>query len=304
MKKLLFILSALCALLSLGAHAAAQTPPGPPNILLVVREDIKPGKMPAHNEEAANFVQVQTKANTMSGADLRDYRLAMTPIAGNENEVVYLWGYNSFEDMEKKRREADRLATGAMKADFDALVDHELHAAQYDVIANFRPDLSHGVGRVDPAQARYMAVTTLRLKPGNEEAYWNAVKKHVYPARDKTAMKSASWAVYSVRAGMPGSSYIILRPIKSLAEFDAANPGSVRAVMSSDEKEEMDKVTDRSVVFTNINFYEFRPRLSLVSPEWAARDTASTPFWNPKPQATEASTTTARSRPASNRRRP
>ncbi|HEX7174581.1 MAG TPA: hypothetical protein VF240_04785 [Pyrinomonadaceae bacterium] len=303
MKKYPLTLSAACALLLFAAQAVAQTLPPPPNVLVFVREDIKPGKMPAHNEEAANFVRVQTKANTVSPKELRDYRLAMVPIAGNENEVTYVWGYNSFEEMENKRREADRLANGPMKADFDALVDRDLHAAQHDIITTFRPDLSHGLGRVDIAQARYTVMTTLRIKPGHEEEYWNAVKKHVYPARDKTAMKNASWAVFAVRAGMPGSSYIILRPVKSLAEFDAASPATVRGVMSGDEKEEMDKVSDRSILLTNTNYYAFSPRLSLVTPEWAARDTASTPFWNPKPQAADP-TTSAGSRPAGSRRRP
>ena len=172
---------------------------------MIVREDIKPGKMPAHTEEATNFMRVLTKANTVSPESLRDYRIAMTPLAANENEVMYLWGYNSFEDLENKRKEAERLSSGPMKADFDALVDGDLHAAQFDIIANFRPDLSHGIGRVDPAQARYMVVTTLRIKPGHEDEYWNAVKKTLYPARDKTAMKSASWAVFSVRAGLPAA---------------------------------------------------------------------------------------------------
>ena len=280
MRRTLFPLLAALLLLAAVAPASAQSPP-PPNVLLIVREDIRPGKMPSHTEEAMGFVRVLSKANTVSAASLRDYRLAMTPLAGNENEVMYLWGYQSFEDMENKQKEAQRLAAGPMKADFDALVDRDLHAAQFDIISTFRPELSYGIGRVDVAQARYMAVTTLRIKPGHEEEYWSAVKKHVYPARDKTAMKSASWAVFGVRAGLPGSSYVILRPVRSLAEFDAASPASVRAVMSSDDRAEMDKVTDRAVMMTNTNYYAFSPRMSLVSPDWAARDTASTPFWNP-----------------------
>lgn len=292
MKRYKLLLSAALLVLAAASQALAQTPPAPPNVIVIVREDIKPGKMPAHAEEAMMFVRTQAKANTMLNENMRDYRIAMSPIAGNENEVTYLWAYGSFEEMEKKRKEADRLANGPMKADFDALVDRDLHAAQADVIASLRSDLSYGLGNVDVAQARYMAVTTLRIKPGHEEEYWNGMKKYVYPARDKTALKSGSWAVFGVRAGMPGTSYVIIRPIKSLAEFDAATPRTARDAMSAEDRMEMDKITDRSVTFTITNFHIIDPRLSLVSPAFAARDTTSPAFWNPT-LATPAPTTAA-----------
>ena len=85
MKKFLFLF-ALVLLVSICSPAFAQTPEpmGPPPVLLIVREDIKAGKMPAHSKHsaayAAAFAQLQTP----------NHRIALVPVAGNENEVVYI----------------------------------------------------------------------------------------------------------------------------------------------------------------------------------------------------------------------
>ena len=50
----------LCAslLFVLYVSAIAQTPPPPPNVIQIVREEIKTGRMPAHTVEANNVVQI------------------------------------------------------------------------------------------------------------------------------------------------------------------------------------------------------------------------------------------------------
>ena len=57
MKKFFFLVTA--SLLACFSPAAAQERNmSPPPVLLVVREDIKPGKMPAHTKHSASFVQI------------------------------------------------------------------------------------------------------------------------------------------------------------------------------------------------------------------------------------------------------
>lgn len=278
MKRILYLLLAAVAAPALAS--AQNAPHTPPNVVLVVREEIKPGEMPAHEQEAIEFVRVQRKANAMLGPDSRDGRLAMTPVAGNENEVMYLWPYDSFADMEKKRKASDALATGTMRADFDALPDARLHVSQRDMMAAFRPDLSYNLGKgVDAPQARYMSVQTLRIKPGNEDAYWTARKRILHAAYDK-AGGGISYAVFQVRGGALGSTYLIFRPLKALADLDTNTPGMARTHMGAD-RDDWDKVVDKSVTLHDVSFYAFNPRLSVVAPEFAARDTASPAYWNP-----------------------
>jgi hypothetical protein len=286
MHKLPLLFSAICLSLS-AVSTAAQTPPPPPNIILLVREEIKPGELPAHEQEAAAYVHTLAKANArISNPALRSGRIAMSPVAGNENEITYLWPYDSFEDMEQSQSEMDKLASDPklLKADFDQLPDNKLHISQRDMIATYRPDLSYKPERLDAAKSRYMTITTLRIKPGHEDEYWKMAKEHIFPARDKAGIK-ASYAVFQAIAGTPSTTFFILRPFRSLSELDERAPVITRAAMSEDTKKEVDKVTDRAVVFQEVTFQRFNPRLSYVAPEFAARDMAGTPFWNPKPEA-------------------
>lgn len=290
MKRTIQLVSAACLLLALSLVTLAQTAPPPPPVLVITREDIKPGKMAAHAEEAMANVRVMAKSNAaMTNKDLHTYRIGMSPIAGNQNEVSYIQAFASFADMENRSKEIDRLATGPMKADYDGLPDKELHAAQMDIVASYRPDLSYGVGNVEIAQARYMVVTTVRLKPGHEEEYWNTAAQYVNPARDKTALKTAaSYAVYQVRAGMLASTFLVLRPLKSLADLDAAGAPLVRPAMTEEGRKKTDEVADRAIISVMTTYYAFNPRISLVSSDFAARDKSAPAFWitNPAPAVT------------------
>ena len=292
MKRILQLVSTASLLLSLSVVALAQAaPPAPPKLLLIVREEIKPGEMPAHQQEAAAFIRVLEKANArITDPKLRDGRIGMSPVAGNENEVAYIWPYDSFADMEAKQKESERLSSSPtlMKADFDRLPDNRLHASQRDTLAAFRSDLSYNLGRIDIAEARYMVMTTFRIKPGHEDEYWQMVKKHVFPARDKAGIK-ASYAIYQSVGGVPNGTFFQFRPLRSLAEMDERAPIATRNAMSGDAKDEVDKVTDRTLLISETTVYRINPRISLVAPAMAARDKSPTPFWNPKPEPVTAS---------------
>lgn len=287
MKRILQLVSTASLLLSLSVVALAQAaPPTPPKLLLIVREEIKPGEMPAHQQEAAAFIRVLEKANArISDPKLRDGRIGMSPVAGNENEVAYIWPYDSFADMEAKQKESERLSSSPalMKADFDKLPDNRLHASQRDTLAAFRSDLSYGIGRIDIAEARYMVMTTFRIKPGHDDEYWEMVKKHVFPARDKAGIK-ASYAIYQSVGGVPNGTYFQFRPLRSLAELDERAPIATRNAMSNETKDEVDKLTDRTLLSSETMIYRINPRISHVAAEMAARDKSPTPFWNPKPE--------------------
>lgn len=289
MKKNFLFLSTLCLLLSGFTLTRAQTPNAPPPILLIEREDIKPGKMPTHTQEARAYVEVMQKANARVSNGMQDGRIAMTPVAGNQNEVMYVWPYMSFADMASKRKENDKMATGVMRADFDNLPDAELHASQRTIIASYRPEHSYNADKQDIRQARYMAVTTTRIKPGHGDEYWRGVREIVNKARAE-AKFPGSFAVYQVRAGMTDGIYLSFRLMKSMDELDFPLT-KVRDAMGKEGREDMDKIADRSVMFSETSYYAINPGLSIVSPDFVAADPA---FWNQKPPAPATTTTTTR----------
>lgn len=283
----------------LTAVSAAVAQSHVPPVLVIAREDIKPGEMSAHDKEAISYIQTLSKANARLSANLRNGRIAAIPIAGNQNEVTYFSAYESFRDLETKRKEMDKLATGIMKADFDRLPDAKLHSSQREIIATLRSDVSYNLDRANVPESRYFAVTILRLKLGHEDTFWEMIRKTLNPARAKAGL-SASNIVYQVRAGAPMGTYYIFRPMKSLAELDQFASTVVRESMSKDDREALDKASDKAIQFVDLSYYQINPRLSLVSPEFAAMDKSGTPFWNPRLQVE----TRAPARRASARRNP
>ena len=279
MKKSMFLF-ALGLLVSICSPAFAQTPEpmGPPPVLLIVREDIKASKMPAHNKHSASFAQIFAKLQTPS------HRIALVPVAGSENEVVYVTGAGSFADLEKMQQDTDKKmsgASGAIKTELDRLAREapDLHSAMRDLLAVYRPELSYNPG-VNIAQMRYFAITTVRVRPGQEDVYADYVKNLANAARDK-AKAELHIAAFQVIAGSPGTTYLFFRPMKSLAEYDLKIGPRVREAMSAGQKEKADKMTSESVMVSETSVYAFEPSMSYVAKEMAAQDPG---FWNPKPQ--------------------
>lgn len=274
-KSLLMFLVLLAACLVAGA----QTPesPGPPKVLYIVREDIKPGMMPAHTKHSANFASIFGKLQTPN------HRIALVPMAGSENEVVYLTGADTFAQLEGMLQATDKkmgAATGATRSDLTRLEGEapQLHSAMRDLLAIYRPELSFNPGVVLP-QMRYFNITTVRLRPGKDAAYAEYVQKILNVARDKAKVDNFHAAVFQVISGTAGGTYMIFRPMKSLAEMDANINMRVRAAMGDDMRKDADKAYNDVVMSSETSTYWMTPEMSYVDKQFAAVDPG---FWNPK----------------------
>jgi hypothetical protein len=279
MRKFFFVLA--ITLLASGLSRVNAQPPnrmGPPPVLLIVREDIKPGKMAAHNIHSAAFARIFRQLQTPS------HRIAMVPVAGSENEVIYITALDTFKEMEETGRDTDkRMSTvsGAMKSELDRLEKEapDLHDGMRDIFAVFRPELSYDAG-VDIRQMRYFAITTVRVRPGQEDEYAEYVRNLTNAARTK-AKAELHIAAFQVIAGSPSTTYMFFRPMKSLAEYDLKIGPRVREAMSDDQKKKADKLAGESVVLSETSVYAFNPQMSYVDKEFADGDPT---FWNPKPE--------------------
>ncbi|MCA1603224.1 MAG: hypothetical protein LC776_16835 [Acidobacteria bacterium] len=277
-KSLLLILVSLCVCCF--SHANAQTGDmnSPPRVLLIVREEIKPGMMPAHNRHSTSYAGIFGKLKTPN------HRIAMIPVAGSENEVLYVTPSESFADIEMITKETDKKmasVNGTMGAEI-ARLDKEapdLHSGMRDMLAVFRPELSFKPG-VDIAQMRYFAVTTVRVRPGQDDNYSEYVRTLLNVAREK-AKAETHIAAFQVIAGMPGTTYMFFRPMKSLAEYDLRIGPRVREAMTDDQKKKADKMAGESVIVSETSIYAINPSMSYLPKEFTARDSA---FWNPAPE--------------------
>jgi hypothetical protein len=282
MKKFL-LLFALTLCVSSFSQVVAQNPPagemhGPPKVVLIVREEIKPGMMDTHNRHSAEFAGLFGKLQTPN------HRIALVPVAGDENEVIYLTGAETFAELEKIQTDTDKKMSSVnagMQGDLDRLGKEApaLHAGMRDMFAVLRPDLSFGPNVVLPTM-RYMAVTTVRVRPGQEDQYVEYVKNLVNAAREK-AKAELHIAGFQVIAGSPSGTFMFFRPMKSLAEYDLRIGPRVREAMSDDQRKKADKMAGESIMTSETSIYALSPRLSYVEKEFAAVDPT---FWNAKPE--------------------
>lgn len=278
MKKTIFVAVFVFCLCSV--QAAGQTA-GPPPVLQIVREDIKTGMMEPHSREANATVRIWAKAKS------QHHRLALVPVAGNENEVTYLWPFDSMADFGKAQQDLDKIAE-TYKADFDRTrhKGDDYHSAQRDMLARLRPDLSYN-GGADMAHSRFMRVEIIRVRPGHVSEFEEA--RRIMSAAHMKAKVDENMAVYQVIGGTQAGTFIVLIPWKTLAEADGVQPPphgkAYQDALGESGFKKIANLSSDSIVFNDVSIYEFNPQLSYVFKEWVDADPA---YWTLKPMASSA----------------
>jgi hypothetical protein len=275
MKKLSLVSTLLVSLVAIPLCAAETPGPGaPPKVLQIFREEVKTGKDPAHVKVEKGFVAAFARANWPT------HYLAMTTITG-PSEAWFLTGYSSFAAWEKDRDDANK--NTALTAEVDRLIekDGELLTNGRSLVAVLREDLSAG-GPVDIAKMRYFRLLTFRVRPGHESDFQDSVKI-VRSAYEKAKIE-LPWAVYQISSGMPGPTFMILLPMKSLSEIDAAiaRAGTIREAEGLENEKALAKMASDGYATVESNVFAFSPAMSYPGKEFVARDPD---FWTPKPEA-------------------
>lgn len=275
---------AVLALSAIGATTSAQEIPGPPPVLVVAREEIKPGKMVPHEKAAAGFVAVAEKAKAAN------YRIALTPVSGDDNMVVYLEGYPSYAAFETARNAFDTAirTNAALRAELERLdPEGDQHASQRTAIYRYRADLSYRPLRRDGvAKSRYMTITTTRVKPFRGPDYVDLLKAFNV-AREK-AGTDAHAAVFQSVSGAPVGTFISFGTAQSLKEWDdftakmEENQKAIDAALGGPEAVKQRRMLLSEVVAdTTSALYAMSPALSRPAPEFVAHDPA---FWGARPK--------------------
>src|SRR6478672_11746247 len=133
----LFSCLLLLTLCSFAILAQKPESASPPKVALIIREEIKPGMMPAHSRHSAMYSRTFNKLQTPN------YRIALVPFAGSENEVMYLTGADTFAELESINKETDRKmssADGITRVDLDRLEKEAplLHSGMRDILCVYR----------------------------------------------------------------------------------------------------------------------------------------------------------------------
>ena len=270
-----------CALLlplaaALSPVLNAQAPPedGPPNVLVIHREYLKPGKGGMlHDRSESAFVK------TFADAKSPYHYFAIDSLSG-PSRSLFLFAYDTFADWEKETAAISSNKALAAKVDQASLQDGDL-LASYDAAAmTLRPDLSLNKGSIDGA--RYFEITTFVVKPGHVHEFTELAKLYIETFR-KIA-PDTHWDTFEVMYGSPlpsaagGEVFLVFNLMKSLAETDKSIKDSDKFAteLGAAGMQKVSELTAASIEAEVTNLFAINPRISNPPAEWVKKDPG---FW-------------------------
>lgn len=258
-----------------------------PNVLQIFREVVKPGRGSAHEKVEVGWPRAFRNSKNSP------HYLAMTSITG-PSEAWFLSGYASYEAWEKQTKAEQ--SDAALNAELSRLstADGELLDNVRSVTARFRDDISLRPA-LNIGAYRYLNVVTVRVRPGMQSKFVE-MRKMIKAAHEKAGLKDY-YSIFEVQSGMPGPTYLVFIPMKSLKEADEAGPlhsgAAYQEALGGEEgTKKLAELAAAAVINNESAIFAFNPKMSVPPPEYALADAE---FWNPKPvmAATPKAKTTA-----------
>jgi hypothetical protein len=282
MKRNLLTVLAVALMFSVAWPAMAQEG-APPKVIQIFREEVKPGKGSAHEKVEVGWPRAFAKAKSPT------HYLAMTSVSG-PTEAWFISGYDSLAAWEKDTQNND--SNPALSAELQQLSaqDGELLSNVRSVVATYQADMSYRANGINIGEMRYFYITTVRVRPGSS---FSDMNKITLAAHEKANIPER-WAVFQVTYGMPGGTYLVIQPLKSLADADAfpqTHGQAYRDAIGEDGAKKLRELASAGVISSETNIYALNPKMSYPSKETVAVDPA---FWAPKPKAPAAKTAAAK----------
>jgi hypothetical protein len=244
---------------------------GPPKVLVIQREMMKPGRAGSMHEKSEGAFVAALKAN-----HLDIHYLAMTSLSG-PNRALFFSGYSSVAAWGDESKALDKNVAGAAALDRANVVDGDLLAEQAQSMWLRDDELS--MNPHDLKGDRYMQISQYFVKPGHV-AEWEELVKLVKEGYAK-GVPEASWVVYEQRYGPSGSAYIVLTPLKSLSEVDGmlGSGKSFMDAMGESGMKKMGQLEAASVETWQMNLFAFSPKMSSPPEQWVKDEPD---YWGPK----------------------
>ena len=277
MKKIMGLLLGLVLTSGMVSFSAAQEKQqpgmsGPPKVLVVSREFLKPGRSGmTHEKSESAFVQAMARANWPT------HYLAMDSMSG-KTRALFLTGYDSLEAWEKDNRAVEKNKALMTALDQAGVADGNLLDATDQSVLVYDEEMSLRAP-VDIAHMRYMEIQLFRIRPGHYQE-WSAAVKMVKDAYEK-AIPEAHWATFRLVYGGAVGTYAVFTPLKSIAEVDQmiGSEKKFATAMGENGMKKLSELIAASIESREMNLFTFNPRMSYVSPDWVKADPD---FWKPQ----------------------
>ncbi|MGA2571535.1 MAG: hypothetical protein ABSF23_13530 [Terracidiphilus sp.] len=264
------------------SFAAAQEMQGPPKVLQITREFIKPGKAGAlHDKSESRFVAA------MAAAKWPTHYFALNSLSG-KSRALYFVGYPSFAAWEKDNEATMKNPALSAELEKASVADGELLDGLEQFVFTYDEDLSYRPSAT-LAHARYFEVASIHVKPGHIKEFRELSKLYIDTA--KKAGTSGHWATYEVAYGADNL-FLILSDDKSMADIDTgyAEEKQFLDALGEDGLKRMRELERESVQDSDSQLFEINPKQSYPPDAWVKDDPD---FWKPKPEAPAAKPATA-----------
>jgi hypothetical protein len=238
----------------------------PPMVISIGLEQIKHGKVSAHEKNEMAWIQalIQAKYHEF---------LALDALTG-PSEIMWLIPFPSYAAYEANFKLSSAAGAFHSIAMRYSVAEADDVSGKTEMLATYREDLSYCTP-INIGEYRYMTMATTRVRPGHNSDYFELLKT-INEAR-KSTNSDEHVAVYEVTSGAPTGTFLTFTPRKSLAEMDSANPAMTQA--TADARQRIDGLVEKAVVVTSTTMYAFNPKISNPTEQMAAVDPA---FWKPK----------------------
>ena len=280
MTRLSGLLLGACVLLGAMSVAEAQEKSGatmgPPKVLVIDREFVKPGKAGTlHQKTESLFV------NAFTAAKWPTHYFAMDSMSGPSRSLFFI-GYDSFAAWEKDNLAVAKNATLSAALDRALAADGELLTLSEAGAYTYREDLSLRAN-VNVATMRYFDISLFKIRQGHQKE-WEELAKMYIDGYTK-AVPDGRWATFESMYGMQnGGVFIVITPMKSLAEVDQGMSDGKKfaAAMGDDGMKKISELSAACIESVQDNLFAFSPKMSYVSEDWVKADPT---FWKVKASA-------------------
>ena len=247
---------------------------GPPNVLVIQREYLKPGRGGMlHERSESAFVHAFANAKSNS------HYFALDALSG-PSRSLFLLAYNNFAEWEKDRAAINSDKTLSAALDRAAVTDGDLLSSYDSTAMMLRPDLSLNKGSINGT--RYFEIASFIVKPGHRHDFETLA--HMYVDTYRKVVPDGHWDCFEVMYGSPvpgvpsGAAFIVVNTMKSMAETDKGLADSEKFAkeLGSSGMEKIEELSAASVETTTTNLFEINPRMSNPPQEWINREPG---FW-------------------------
>jgi hypothetical protein len=278
----LFVGSALVLTTAVAAVPQDQAPTGPPRILVIQREFLKPGKSgAAHEKTESAFIQAESRAKWPT------HYLALQSLSGKPRSLFFT-NYDSFDAWEKDNQSVQKNAVLSAALDHANEVDGTLLDSSDQGVFTYNAEISFHP-KSDISQMRYLEIWIVNIKPGHYRE-WMELNK-IYRAAYEKAVPTGHWATYEAQYGAPNGTFLYLTARKTAAELDKGpmEDKAVREAIGDEGMKKLDEMFASAVAMSESQFFSFSPAMSYPPDEWIKADPG---YWKPKATTvTEAKTT-------------